>query len=168
MTTHGKRKQFKPLTYNGISEAEELFSEDIRGLFKSTLPVEILGKQLRYYPVSLPQAAYMINFLIEAFAPLLMSQEERDKLNTEDLFAKVIDYVVQETNKAGSEDEEEQAEGQSVIGAAFASKAAIQYLFPVMQQCFPDLNIYRITNVCFLKCFNIIFSEMFKDKLTEE
>lgn len=166
MTTH-KRKPFKPTTYNYLEEAEDLYTKDISGLFKVHLPVEIYGKQVRYMPVSLPQAAYMVNFLIEAFTPLIMSVEEREKLNNDEIFAKVITFVTEETNRAGSEDPIERERGQSVIGAAFASKAALQFLFPVMQQCFPDLNVYKITNECFLECFNTIFSEMFSNQLED-
>ena len=162
MTTH-KRKPFKPVTYNALKQAENLFSEDLRGLYKTILPVEVLSKQVRYIPVSLPQAAYMINFLIEAFAPLIMSSAERDKLNTDEVFVRVIEFVTEKTSKVTSELAEERAEAEGVIGAAFSSKAAIQYLFPAMQQSFPDLNIYKITNECFLECFNIVFTEMFSE-----
>jgi hypothetical protein len=160
MTTH-KRKPFKPVTYNSLNEAEELFTEDLRGLYKPVLPVSVLNKQVRYIPVSLPQAAYMINFLIDAFAPLIMSPDERNKFNTDELFTQVIKFVSEKTSKASSTVEGEAQEAEGVIGAAFSSKAAIQYLFPVIQQCFPDLNIYKVSNECFLECFNIIFSEMF-------
>lgn len=160
MTTQ-KRKPFKPRTYNALDEAESLFTEDLRGLFKVHLPVKVMGKQVRYMPVSLPQAAYMINFIVDGFAPLLISEEEQRKLNREELFSKVIEYVSEETSFITSEIEEERERAEGLIGAAFSSKAAIQFLLPVMQQCFPDLNVYKITNDCFLECFNILFTEMF-------
>ena len=150
----------KPKTRHEYGE-DDLFDKDISGLHKLVQPKKILSKTVRYIPPSISQVPYMMNFMIEAFATLIMSPEEVNKLDRNELFLKVVDFVVEVTQEMESDDETTSTEAEQVLGAAFGSKAAITYLFPVMQQCFPDITLYRATNECFVACFNAVFSDMF-------
>lgn len=157
-------KGFKPKTLHEFG-ANELFDADISGLHKLVRPQKILGKKVRYYQPSIAQVPYMMNFLVEAFSDLIMSPDEINKLDRNELFLKVVNFVVDATKDIDSKDEELSLRGQEVLGYAFGSKAAISYLIPVMRQCFPDIEIYRATNETFIACFNVLFSDMF---VTEE
>lgn len=160
MTRTSRAKGFKPKTNHEFG-ASDLFDEDISGLHKLVQPKKILGKKVRYVPPSIAQVPYMMNFLIEAFADLLMSPEEMSQLNRNSLFLRVVDYVVETSNQIESDDTEKAAEAEQILGSAFGSKAAIEYLFPVMRQCFPDIYLPNTTNEAFIACFNSLFSDMF-------
>ncbi len=146
-----------------FKEGTSMFDEDIRGLHRIVQPTNVLDKKVKYIKPGLPQAPYMISFLIEAFKDLIMTPDEISSLNRNDIFSKVISYVGEVTAAAGDSDEEISQESQAILGSAFGSKAAIDYLIPVLQQCFPDIHILHCTNDAFIECFNIVFSDMFED-----
>lgn len=157
------RNTRKPNTVHEFG-SDELFDKDISGLHKVVQPQKILSKNVRYLPPSICQAPYMINFMIEAFADLIMSPEAMSKLDRNEVFLEVINYVVDITKNIDGEDKVKAEEAEQLLGSAFGSKAAINYLIPVMRQCFPDIDIYTATNECFVECFNVIFSDMFSTK----
>ena len=162
-TTRG----FKPKTVHEFNP-EELFDEDIRGLHKLVIPAQILQKKVRYLKPSLPQVPYMINFMIEGFRDLVMSDEEAGKLTRNEIFVEVIKFVSETTEGLQSENVAEIEEANSILGSAFGSEAAIRYLIPVLQQCFPDLTVYKLTNDAFIDCFNLIFTDMFGQNEEEQ
>ena len=161
-TRSNNRGFSKPKTHHEFG-GDQLFDDDISGLHKLVQPKKILTKTVRYLPPSISQVPYMINFMIEAFADLMISREEMNKLDRNELFLRVVNFVVETTQEINGDDAKAAEEGEQILGSAFGSRAAIDYLFPVMQQCFPDLHIHRITNECFLACFNTLFSDMFVD-----
>jgi len=153
-----QNRSYRPKTLHEFSD-KDTFDSDIRGLHRIVQPAKILGKKVRYVKPGLPQAPYMINFLIEAFQDLIMSGEERSKFNRNEIFSRVINYVIELTSNLTSESESE--ENEAILGSAFGSRASITYLIPVMQQCFPDIKIQHTTNEAFIECFNLIFSDLF-------
>lgn len=170
MTTNKKpvRKSAKPPVFrvrtNHQFGGEDVFDTDLTGLHKLVRPVEIRGKKVRYLPPSISQVPYMMNFIIEAFSDLIMSEEELRKLDRNELFLRVVDFVVSISQDINSGDQSKANEGEQILGSAFGSKAALTFLLPAMSECFPDLVMPNLTNEAFLDCFNLLFSDMFIDK----
>jgi hypothetical protein len=148
-------------------DSENLFDYDITGLHKIVKPRKILSKKVRYLEPGLPQVPYMLGFIIEAFADLVLSQEERNKLDKNEIFLRVMEFVLETTKNLDSESEAKAQEAEQILGAAFGSQAAIDYLLPVLNQCYPDIDFKRCTNECFVECFNSLFADMFGSNTTE-
>lgn len=145
--------------FKAITTYEQLdngvFDKDIKELYKMLQPAKILGKNVRYSRPGLAQSGMFLNFIIESFSPVLFSPDELRAMNQDKVFEEVIKFIKEKTD---SEDEE----SDRIIGAAFSSKAALEYLYPLIRQCFPDLNPFQITNEALLECFNKVFTDFFE------
>lgn len=160
--------RFTPQTIHEFNP-ETLYDADIRGLHKLIQPAQILEKKVRYLKPSIPQIPYLINFLIEGFKDLFLTHDELEKMNRNQLFLAVLEFVVKHTTEIEKgTDEAAIQQAQEILGSAFGSRAAIVYLFPVMQQCFPDLVLSHLTNEAFFACFNLIFEDTFNSPDNEE
>ena len=161
------KKVFQVKTQHEFSP-EEMFDENIAGLHKIVQPKRILGLRVRYIKPGITQVPYMMAFLIEGFADLIMSQEQASKLDKNQIFLRVMDFVLETTQNLESDSPTRVTESEQILGSAFASKASINYLIPVLSQSYPDIDFTRCTNECFIACFNSLFSDMFNTEESEE
>lgn len=144
---------WNPISNNEIPNLEEVYTQDLRGLNKTSVPVAVMGKALRFFPLSMPQYGYLFSFLIEGIAPFVLSKTEIENLDRESLYGKVCESFI------GCTEEQKQA----IMGLLMSTTALSTYINPIIDQCFPDLDPNMLTDNAYAEVFNFLLEDTFKN-----
>lgn len=145
----------KPKTFNYLPTEQTLFSEDISGLYEAYTPVENIiensGIVLRYKEMNSVQFALITNYVIFGLGKVLYSDDYIQGVNQVEILNEIIK----------SFDQYEAQELQQRFITSFHTKAAIEYLYPAIEQCFPDIKVAYITDIAFWAIVNFVLTKYF-------
>jgi hypothetical protein len=124
-------------------EAE--YDRNLAGLHRPTIPVEVLGKRVRFRVPAADQVGLVFEFLICAWKDVLLSSDKQNKMNKSQLLKTCANkymelrqfYLDSQAGKAVSIQKEE--EFNELAGHLLLNPQANEYLIRAINQCFPDL-----------------------------
>jgi hypothetical protein len=126
-------------------------------IYKQITEIELdNGYKIGYRKPGFAQLPYLIQWIVEGFAPSFLPRQKLDTMTTDEQFEESIKYL---TGAYQNFTEEEQARLWG--SAAYASKASIDYLFPVISQCFPEVNIYDLKDEVLDLCLSKMITDYF-------
>lgn len=127
-------------------------------LYKEIEKVTICEEEVDYIKPSLASMPYVTQWIINGFAPTFMSNDQMNDLTSMQIFEEAIRYVTEINNSGVSEDDK-----SSVWGAALiTSDASIQYLFPAIEQCFPGIELSKVTDEALNELMSLFFTSYFE------
>lgn len=142
---------------NGVEETRELVVRTGEpSPLKETQFIKLGEYSIAYRKPGIAQMAHMVHWIIEGFAPTFLPAEELDKMTMDEQFQASLQYVTGARTKL-TEDQQAQIWGT----ALFASKASIEYLYPVFNQCFPSLSVYEVKDEVLDLCMNQLITDFF-------
>lgn len=136
-----------------IEVAMDLEYKDPR---KEIETVEFEGYKLSYRRAGFTELPYLIQWIIEGFAPTFLSKEKLDTMTTDEQFEEALKYL---TGAYQTFSEEQQAKLWG--SATYASKASITYLFPAVQRCFPDFDLHELKDEIIDFCVTKVITDYF-------
>ena len=149
---NGVKQTREVVSYSGSPEPNPL---------KETNYIKLGDYRVLYRKPGIAQMAHMIYWIIEGFAPTFLSSQELDKMTMDEQFEAALQYVT------GAKEKLTEEEQSKIWGTAlFASKASINYLYPVFDQCFPGLSVYEVKDEVLDLCMNQLVTDFFSN-LTE-
>jgi hypothetical protein len=111
---------------------------------------------LAYRKPGFAQLSYLIQWIIEGFAPTFLSKDKMDSMTADEQFEESLKYL---TGAYQNFTEEQQAKLWG--SAVYASKASINYLFPVVEQCFPGVSLFELKDEVLDACTTKVISDYF-------
>lgn len=112
--------------------------------------------RLSYRKPGFAQLSYLIQWIIEGFAPTFLSKDKMDSMTADEQFEESLKYL---TGAYQNFTEEQQAKLWG--SAVYASKASINYLFPVVEQCFPGILLFELKDEVLDACTTKVISDYF-------
>jgi len=112
--------------------------------------------QLPYRKPGFAQLSYLIQWIIEGFAPTFLSKDKMDSMTADEQFEESLKYL---TGAYQNFTQEQQAKLWG--SAVYASKASINYLFPVVEQCFPGISLFELKDEVLDACVSKVISDYF-------
>lgn len=148
----------KVSTENKITPVVNVEESKFHSPNKEAGVIELGDYRVAYRKPGVAQMAHMIHWIIEGFAPTFLSAQELDKMTMDEQFEAALQYVTGAREKLT---EEQQAK---IWGTAlFASKASINYLYSVFDQCFPGLSVYEVKDEVLDLCMNQLIQDFFSN-----
>lgn len=135
---------------------DEIFSDDISGLFIPIQPVKILDKVVRYKKPGVSKLAFVANFFTEGLTPYLFTPNEQQHYSYPERFKACREYIenLSKTDMSLYED---------LLGRLFLSKEFHEYLVPLLDLSFPDLSPLDVTDECFVAMMEVVVGDTFSE-----
>ena len=124
-------------------------------IYKEETKVTIADTEVSYYPPSLAQMPYVMQWIVQGLAPTFLTKDQIDAMTSMQIFEEAIKYI---TELSAVEDETK----HSIWGAALVtSEASISYLFPVLRQCFPNVELELVRDDVLNELMSLFFTDYF-------
>jgi hypothetical protein len=132
-------------------------------IYRKTEKISIQGSELDYVKPSLVQMPYVMQWMRVGLAPTFLTKEQLNSMTSMQVFEECISYVSDLNNSGISEDER-----NSIWGAALVtSGGTIDYLFPVIKTCFPEVELELVTDEALNEILTVFFSDYFASLQTK-
>jgi hypothetical protein len=124
-------------------------------IYREFTTATICGEEVKYLPPALVQMAPVLQWLTQGLGPTFLTKDQLDSMTSMQVFEECITYIT-ELNSANVPEDDRNA----LWGAALVtSQASIDYLFPVIRTCFPEVKLETVTD----EALNEMLSQFFKD-----
>jgi hypothetical protein len=119
---------------------------NLAGLYRPTIPVEVLGKRVRFQVPATDQVALTFQFLVNAWKDVLLSPDKQNKMTRRQVMQICSDkylelrqyYLDSQAGKKFAKAQEQ--EFDELAGYMLLSPEANEYMVEAINQCFPDLR----------------------------
>lgn len=126
-------------------------------IYREIEKITIQGEELDYIKPGLAQMAGIMQWLAQGLAPTFLTKDQLDNLTSMQIFEECINYVSALNTNNVSEDEK-----NGLFGAALVtSKATIDYLYPAVKQCFPTVELERVTDTALNEILSVFLTDYF-------
>lgn len=126
-------------------------------MYRNYKKVTIQGIELDYLAPGLSQMPFAMQWIIKGFAPTFMTALEIQGLNAREVFDASVKYVQDLQGDINAEEERASAWGNALL----SSDATLDFLYPVLSQSFPTVDLVRINNEALNEILSIFFTDFF-------
>jgi hypothetical protein len=132
-----------------------VYDVNLNGLYRPERAVDLIGHTLRYRQLNIPSQAHAIAFLVLVVKERVATPEELAKMNSDQVFAKVIEYL------NALKDPEKTEENQVAMVRMLLNPDANQHILIAISLCFPDISEpENLTDDAFIQLIGFIFSQL--------
>jgi hypothetical protein len=136
-------------------------------LYRETTKVTIQETETNYVKPALAQLPYFTQWLLEGLAPIVFSSnqvfatEGRGTISWQDLtLSQKIDKTIKYWAELTSSDMPEDQKNLIMGSALITTSATLDYLYPALSQCFPELEIELLTDDALNEAMTYFFQDI--------
>jgi hypothetical protein len=125
-------------------------------LYRPTLKVTINGESLDYRPPGIAQLYLVYGFLVKGILANSLSNSAIERMNSK----QVLTQAAQKLQELSQLEPEEQIEYFTVL---FCSDSVGQYLYPLIEQCFPEIEATRLDGLALLEITTQVITDILEN-----